>query len=463
MKTFKPKLGAMLMALTLAGCAAPELHKPELAVPTAYKEAALQGAWKQAQPAEAQARGEWWKAFGDPQLDKLIDEAGAANAGLAGAAARLKQARALAGIAEAARVPAVGVQVGGERAKAAAGAAPATVWQSRLSASYEVDLFGRIGGEVSAARADAGAAAAVLRSVQLALQADVAQTYFLLRAADAELALLRETVRLRAENVRISQRRVELGDLGELDLARAQTELAAVRAEASALERERAQREHALAVLLGRPAAAFQLDPRPLPATLALPQVPAGLPSALLERRADVAAAEQAMIAANARIGAAKAARFPLLRLGAAGGGDGAVLADAFRWSSRSWVADALLSLPLIDGGRNRANIARSEAVLEESGAAYRQTVLGAFAEVEDGLAGLRTLADQAQAVDDALAASRRSFDLAGKLYAAGRSGYLDQLDAQRNLVAAERGAVQLRGARAVATVSLIRALGGGW
>jgi multidrug efflux system outer membrane protein len=474
-KTLTP----LLAALILAGCAAPELRAPQIDVPAAFKESAApapdasQAArWKPAQPAEAQPRGEWWKAFNDSTLNRLIDDAGAANANLAAAAARMKQARALAGVAEADRAPAVGAEFGPRRARISPVSVrlpqdtpmrPVTAWRGQLTASYEVDLFGRVAGNVSAAQADAAASEATYRSVLLALQADVAQTYFRLRATDAELAFLNETVRLRDENVRIQQRRYELGDLGELEPARARTELSTTRAEAIALQRQRAQLEHALAVLLGKPAASFTAQSDPLPETSALPGIPAGLPSALLERRPDIAAAQRAMMAANARIGVAKSAMFPMLRLTGAGGGESEDLSDLFKWSSRSWVLGALLSLPIIDGGRNRANVARSEAALEESVAGYRQSVLTAFAEVEDNLAGLRTLAGQAQAIDDAVISARRSTELAGKLYQAGRTSYLDLLDAQRNLATVERSAVQLRGTRATTTVALIRSLGGGW
>jgi multidrug efflux system outer membrane protein len=475
----KKPASPLLAALILAGCAAPTLHPPQIDMPAAFKEssepvlsAAEAARWKPARPAEAQPRGEWWKAFGDGTLDRLIADATAANANLAAAAARVKQARALAGLAEADRIPTVNAEFGPQRGRASAVSLglpqgtpmpTVTAWQGRLTASYEADLFGRVANGIEAAQADAAASEATYRSVLLALQADVAQTYFRLRAADAELALLQDTVGTREENVRLNQRRYEAGDIGELDLARARTELSTIRADAIALERQRAQLEHALAVLLGKPAASFHAGKNPLLSSSALPGIPAGLPSALLERRPDIAAAERTMSAANARIGVARSAMFPALRLTGAGGGESQDLSDLFKWSSRTWVVGALLSLPLIDGGRHRAGIARSEAALEESVANYRQSVLVAFAEVEDNLVGLRTLAGQAQAIDEAVASARRSAELAGKLHAAGRSSYLDVLDAQRNLAATERSAVQLRGARATTTVALIRSLGGGW
>ena len=466
------KLTPLLAALILAGCAAPAFQQPAVEIPPAFKEAPQQAQWKPAEPAEARARGEWWKVFNDRTLDELIAQAAAANQNLAGAAARVKQARALAGVAQADRIPQVGLGAGAQRGAASSaslglpqGSPVATnnLFQASLGASYEIDLFGRVASNVSAAQADAAASEATFRSVLLALQADVAQTWFRLRAADTELGLLRDTVRLREENVRINARRFELGDIGELDLARARTELATTTSEAIAMERSRAQLEHALAILLGKPAGAFAAASAPLEESSAMPAIPAGLPSSLIERRPDIAAAQRAMIAANARIGVARAARFPVLALTGAGGAESADLSDVFRWSSRSWLLGAAMSLPLIDGGRGRNNVLRSEAALEEAVAAYRQQVLGAFGEVEDNLVGLRTLGGQAAAIEDAVVSARRSADLAEKLYRSGRSGYLELLDAQRNLASAERTAVQLRGARATTTVALIRSLGGGW
>lgn len=473
----------LVAALLLSACAAPEFRQPAVATAAAFKESqqlapgdtrtALDGTtWKVGTPAEAQPRGEWWRAFGDPSLDALIAEATANNQSLAVAAARVRQARAIAGIAEADRVPQIGVGVGAQRARLSpleaqlapgTPVAPTNTYSARLSASYEVDLFGRVSSNVAAARGDAGAVEATWRSVLLSLQADVAQTYLRLRALDAELATVEQTVRLREESVRVTGRRFELGDIGEFDLARARTELSTARAEAIGLQRQRTTAEHALAVLLGKPASNFSAPARPLEDGAALPLIPAGLPSTLLERRPDIAGAQRTMEAANARIGVARSAMFPALSIGADGGGVAGTFADVFKWSSRSWLLGASLAMPLIDGGRNRANVTRSEAALEEAVGSYRQSVLNAFAEVEDNLAGLRILAGQSFETEQALVSARRSADLAQKLYDAGRSGYLELLDAQRNLASVQRSAVQLRGERAVTTVALIRALGGGW
>jgi multidrug efflux system outer membrane protein len=477
----------LVAALLLSACAAPEFKQPAVATPTAFKELQTPPAtatvdevrsapdgttWRQARAAEAQPRGEWWRAFNDEALNSLVAQAAANNQNLVVAAARVKQARAVAGIAEADRIPQVGLNVGAQRerlspleAALAPGSpvAPLTAYQAKLSASYEVDLFGRVSSNVAAARGDAGAVEATYRSVLLSLQADVAQNYFRLRSLDAEIDTVTQTVRLREESVRITQHRFDEGDIGEFDLARAKTELSTARAEAIGLQRQRASSEHALAVLLGQAPASFSEPVKPLLDSDALPVIPAGMPSSLLERRPDIAAAQRNMEAANARIGVARSAMFPALTLSAAGGGVGTSMAEVFKWTSRSWLLGAGLALPIIDGGRNRNNVVRSEAALDEAVGSYRESVLNAFAEVEDNLSGLRVLAGQSVELDQAVVSARRSADLAQKLYDAGRSSYIDLLDAQRNLATVQRNAVQLRGERALTTVALIRALGGGW
>ena len=471
-------ISSLLLALLLTACGTPEFKQPNVKVPTAFKESsgpqiASDGtSWKTARAAEAQPRGEWWLAFNDPLLTRLIEEATKENANLAVAAARVKQARAIAGIANADRIPQVGLNAGVARERPSplslnlpqnTPVSPINIYQANLSVSYEVDLFGRVSSNISAAHADANTVEANYRSVLLALQADVAQTYFRLRETDAELATLNETVSLREKSFHVNQRRFDLGDLGEFDLSRSKTELSISRADAIGLQQQRVANEHALAVLLGKPAADFFANDNPLTSIAGLPIIPAGLPSSLLERRPDIAAAQRTMEASNARIGMARSAMFPALMLNASGGGEGTSFADILNWSSRSWVLGALMSLPIIDGGRNKNNVIRSEAVLEESVASYRQRVLVAFSEVEDNLAGLRILAGQAEQIEEALVSARRSADVAQKLYDAGRFRYLDLLDAQRNLTAVERNEAQLKGSRAVTTVALIRALGGGW
>ncbi len=465
------------VALVLAGCSlAPEFKQPEVEVPARYKELVPEerGAWKPAQPAEASPRGEWWKVFNDPALDQLEEEAIAANQNLQAAAARVEQARALVGVAKAARIPQVNAGFGPSRIQPTGVSLglppgtdvdPYTAWRALLTVSYEVDLFGRVSDTINATRSDYESNVATFRSVTLALQADVAQTYFALRATDDELRILRETVDWRDESVRLLQRRFDLGDISELDLARAKTEASNARTEAIGLERRRGELEHALAVLIGKPPAALTIDPPPL--VNELPAIPAGLPSTLLERRPDIAAASRQMAAANSRIGVAKSAFFPVLTLTAAGGFESADLADLFNWSSRTWLLGPLigtmLTAPIIDGGRNRANLERTEAALRESVALYRQQVLIAFAEVEDNLVALRTLDGQAQSTQDSLVSAARATKIADVRYNAGATSYLDVIEAQRTLLVVQRLDTQIRGARANSTVALIRALGGGW
>lgn len=467
--------------LTLAGCSlAPVYERPAVATPAAFKEAdpALEAAaaarWKTATPAEDRHRGEWWRLFGDDALNALQAEALESNQDLKATAARLAQARALEGSARAERMPQVDAGFGPTRQRPSpasqgldedAPVSPDTLWRAQLGIAYEVDLFGRVASTVAAAGADSQQYEALLRSVQLALQADVAQAYFLLRELDAEQALFDATVSLRAEALELVRRRFEAGDIGELEVARARTELAATQAEAHGIARRRAAAEHALAILLGRPPAAFDFAPQPLGRITV--EVPAGLPSALLERRPDIAAAERAMAAANARIGAAHAAFFPRLTLTGAFGHESAELGDLFQWSSRTFLLGPLvggmLSLPIFDGGRRQAGLDRARAVYEEEVARYRQSVLEAFREVEDGLAALRLLGARTHAQDEAVAAAERAARLSRLQYREGATSHFEVIDADRSVLQQRRAAVQLDGERARSTVGLIRALGGGW
>ncbi len=336
---------------------------------------------------------------------------------------------------------------------------------SQASASYEVDLFGRVANAVSAAQADAERSDALYRSLLLAIQVDIAQHYFAMRAFDAEIALVDETVRLREEALKLVDRRFQAGETSELDVARARTELSVTRAEGIGLTKRRAELEHALAALVGKAPAELSLAPAPL--AIQPIAIPAGLPSALLERRPDIAAAERAMAAANARIGVARAAFFPRLSLTGALGFESADIGDLFRWSSRTWLLGPLLgtalTMPLIDGGRNKALEAIASAQYDEAVADYRQSVLVAFREVEDNLAGLRILSAQATEQAQSIASAERAAQLSGTRYRNGYVNYLEVIDAERSVLATRRSATQIERERALATVALIRVLGGSW
>jgi multidrug efflux system outer membrane protein len=462
----------------LAGCSlAPKLEQPEVDVPPRYKALGPDepvGAWKPAEPADGAPRGEWWKVFADPVLDDLERQATAANPNVQLAAARVAQSRAIVGVVNAQRYPQVGAGFGPTRIKQTGVSLglpdgtdiPAyTAWRGQLTAAWEVDLFGRISDSVAAARSDAEASAAQYGAALLAVQADVAQAYFGLRLADEELRILRATVATRAETVRLLQRRFDAGGISELDLAQAKTELAIAQSDALGIERRRAVLENGLAVLLGKAPASFSLAPAPLPDSV--PAIPPGLPSALLERRPDVAAASRTMAAANARIGVAKAAFFPALNITGFAGYESNDLSNLFQWSSRTWALGPLLgtmlTVPIFTAGRNQANLDRAYAVLEESVASYRQTVLAAFAEVEDNLVTLRTLAGQAEATRESVTSAKRALAVATTRYRAGATSFLQVVDNERTLLAVQRLEVGIRGARAISTVALIRALGGGW
>jgi len=470
------KLSALATGLLLAGCSlAPTYERPAVPAPAAFKEAAGSSEdWKPAQPADDRSRGDWWAVFADPALNTLEQQALAGNQDLQAAAARLRASRALRQAANSQWFPQLSAGFGPTRQKvspASLGLAPdaptsaSTLWREQAAVSYEVDLFGRVASSVNAATADSQQNEALFQGVQLVLQADVAQGYFLIRELDAEQALYTSTVQLRTQTLALLQKRFDAGDTDELDLARARTELASAQAAALGISRSRADAEHALAVLLGKAPADFSLAASPLaPVTIS---IPAGLPSSLLERRPDIAAAERAMAAANARIGVARAAFFPSLNITGALGYESAQLGHLNDWSSRTFLfgplAGTMLSLPVFDGGLRKATVAQARAAYEEDVADYRQTVLNGFHEVEDGLADLRILGSQQQAEDDAVQSARRAAQLSHLRYQEGSISYLDVIEADRSVLEQQQQAVQLSGERVRAAVGLIRALGGGW
>lgn len=457
----------------------PDYARPAVVSPPAYRDAENSGAWKIAAPADAFARGAWWTLFSDPALDELEARALAANQDLRAAAARVEQAAAAAGLARSAYWPqlAIGPSVSGERTSATTDNplpdARTTTYRAPLVASWELDLFGRVRRLNESARAEAEASAATFASVRLALTAQVAENYFSLRATDRELALLHATVTLRRRALEFVSARLKGGAATELDTARAETELAGTEAEAAALARRRATLQDALAVLVGEPASTFTMidvadaaggakTPAAVP-VVSPPAIPAGLPSELLERRPDIAAAERALAAANARIGVAKAAFFPAISLTGSAGYASGDIDRLFDADSRTWSIGPSLYLPIFQGGRNRANLERSRAAYEESVAVFRQRVLVAFREVQDALTATRWLAEQAAAQDRAVASARRAAQLAQTRYDAGYVSYLEVIDAQRTALAAERAGTQLSAQRLNTGVALVKALGGGW
>jgi outer membrane protein, multidrug efflux system len=460
------RLASFLLILFLAGCATslPKIETEKLPQPPqSFKEG--DGRWTQAAPAEAQPRGEWWKAFADPVLDDLVERANQSNTGIQVATARLAQARAFVRATDADRSPQIGVGASATRAQGIVGGTfvgpPRNIFATGVDFSYEVDLFGRLSHATDAATLDAQAQEGLLQSARLLVQAQVAQTYLALRALDDERSLVRSTVGAYRETLALTERRWRAGDVAELDVARAATEVAATESDALALDRQRAALEHALAVLVGEVVSSFSLPVAEW--NTALPVIPAGLPSTLLTRRPDVSAAQQTLLAAQARVGVAKAAYFPRVALTGTAGYASTDLSDLFEWSSRAWLLGAIASLPVFDGGRRKAGIESATAQMDGEVGRYREQILVAFKDVEDELAALRLLAEQSEAQGRAVQSSSRSTALSDVRYRSGYVSQLDLLDAQRSELRNRRQALQVRSAQYQSTVALVRALGGGW
>jgi multidrug efflux pump len=443
----------------------PDYKRPPAAIPGEFRDAPV---WKDAAPADALPKGRWWEIFGDLELNALLQAATTNNQSLRAALARLEQARAVARINRSELMPTVDLNPELERQRFSQNQGPdfgsvnTTTWRVPLDISYEVDLWGRVRRSFESARAEAQASAADLHSAFLSVQAETARNYFGLRAVDEQRRVVQETLRLRREARDVMQARVDAGTAPELDRARADTEVGLAETDQARLERERSAFEAALAVLTGTPAPQFSVSPIENAAT-SIPTIPAGLPSDLLERRPDVAAAERRVAVANAQIGVAKAAFFPVLRLTGSAGYASAELESVFNWESRLWSFGPSLSLPVFAGGRNRANLARARRAYEESAALYRQQVLVAFGEVQENLTALKFLADQAAAIGRTREAARQTYQYALARYEGGIVSYLEVIDSQRTLLAAELDMARLLGLRQATAVQLVKALGGGW
>jgi multidrug efflux system outer membrane protein len=454
----------VLAALACAGCAStlppPVPVAPPL--PAAFKEADPR--WVMAAPAEARPRGAWWKAFSDPVLDGLIDRAERSNSAIHLAAARLAQARALVRSADAARAPQLGLNASASRQGGPlinAAGADGTLLSASASFSYEIDLIGRLAKTADAARLDAGAGAAMLQNARLLVQAEAADTYFGLRALDAERTIVRRIQAAYRDQLGLVERRAGAGYGAEFDVQLLRAEAAAADADALLLDRRRAELEHALAVLAGELATTFSVAEAvwdtPLPA------IPAGLPSTLLTRRPDVSAAQRGMMAEQARANAARLAWFPNLILTSAFGHASADLGELLHAATRAWSVGSLLALPLLDGGRRDAALQRADAQLQAAAASYRERILVAFRDSEDQLSSLRLLADLRQVQGTALAASERASLLAESRYRSGLSSQLDLIVVRRDALRLRRQALHTRLAQFQATVGLFRALGGDW
>jgi NodT family efflux transporter outer membrane factor (OMF) lipoprotein len=460
---------ALILGLTLlGGCAVgPRYSKPSTAAPPAYKEAPPN--WAAAQPNDQVARGAWWEIFQDPQLNALEEQINVSNQNLKVAQAQFAQARALVRLNRADYYPTVTAGALGTREHLSQNRpfvltttkTNATDLVIPVDASYEADVFGRVRHTVEAARSNAQASAGDLESVNLSLHAELALDYFDLHTLDAEEQLLKSTVTEFEKALQLTQNRYKGGLSSAVDVAQAQTELETTRAQAIDVQVQRAKDEHAIAVLIGKPASGFGIPYSPW--NTAPPVVPPGLPSDLLERRPDIAAAERRVAAANAQVGVARAAYFPAISLSGAGGFESGSITTWLSGPSGFAIAGASAVVTAFDVGRRRAINEQARAAYDQSLANYRETILTAFQEVEDNLAALRILEDEAKTQDAAVAAAQHSLELSNNRYKGGVVTYLEVITAQNIALADERAAVDILRRRMAASVSLIKALGGGW
>ena len=455
----------------LFGCSAgPNYVRPPVETPSAYKEA--QG-WKQAEPRDEQPRGNWWEAFNDPQLNALVTQVAITNQTIKAAEARVREARALTQAARAAFFPIVTANASATRSGSGGGtrstSSGTTVtlggvhnnYNVALDVNWEIDLWGRVRRTVEASEATAEASAADLESAKLSAQAQLAEDYFLLRVQDAQIRLLNDTVVAYERSLQLTRNQYAVGVVGRADVAQAETQLKSTQAQAIDAAVQRAQLEHAIAILIGKPPAEFSIAAEAV--ATEFPVIPVDLPSELLERRPDIAAAERRAAAANAQIGVAEAAFFPSLTLSATGGFQSSVLSQLFTLPSRYWSLGPALAQIIFDAGLRRAQTAQAVATYDENVANYRQTVLTGFQEVEDNLAAIKILEQEASVQDEAVKAARESLAIVLNQYRAGTANYLAVVVIQAAALNNERTALSILGRRLTASVVLIKALGGGW
>jgi len=457
------------------GCdKAPKYATPSVATPAAYKEIAPDAFketddWKFARPADAVIHGKWWEMFNDPQLNSLEEQLNTANQNIALADANFRAARALVKESRSEYFPTVTTSPSIIVSRQSAAATHSNVSPGRVAsnytlpfdASWEPDFWGRIRNTVVASTSEAQATAADLQNVRLSVEAELAFDYYQLRSVDAEKALLDSTIAAFQEELDLTRVRFETGIVSDEDVAQSETQLKTTQAQATDLGIQRAQLEHAIALLIGQPASTFSLPVAPLDTKP--PAVPVGLPSQLLERRPDIAAAERRVAEANAEIGVTKAAFFPSLVLGATGGLESTSIASWFTWPARFFSLGPTLSQTLFDKGRRKAETEFARAQYDATAASYRNTVLTSFQEVEDNLAALRILSRELEQRNDAVASAQRALTLAMERYKSGIDSYLNVITAQATLLNNQRTAVNLQAQQMTASVELIKALGGGW
>jgi len=452
----------------LAGCTVgPNYKRPPAPAPEAYK---TQAPWRVAAPKDALPKGAWWEAFSDAELNAYEQQLLSANQSLLAARDRLEEARSLARVTSASFFPQGNVdpsasrnRYSGNRPQVLTVSGPFTqsTYEIPFVLNYEPDLFGRFRRNLEASNANLQATAADLYNVNLVLTAELAADYFSLRELDAETQVVKESVAIQQKGLQLVENRHTGGVASGLDLAQQQTLLDSTVTQLYLVQQQREQFEHAIAVLTGNPASTFNIPVRPL--ALAPVPVPLGVPSDLLERRPDIATAERQMASENALVGVATAAFYPQLTLSGVGGFESTNITKLISAPSAIWSLGGDLLQPVFNGGRNRANLAYTKHTYDETVANYREAVLVAFQQVEDGLSGLNELTQAAATQNSAVADARRALDIANNRYVGGVTSYLDVITAQSALLVNERLSTQLLGQQMVTEVALIKALGGGW
>jgi NodT family efflux transporter outer membrane factor (OMF) lipoprotein len=459
----------ILCTLLLTACAVgPDYVRPTSVktMPTAYKE--LEG-WKVAQPGDVIIPNRWWELYNDPILNSLVEQVAISNQTIASAEAQFRQARALVRAARAGYFPSISVGASVTRSYKPGnsdagnnGGSTDTNFQLPLDATWELDLWGRIRRGVEASQANSQASATDLAAVTLSTQAELVSDYFQLRVLDAQKQLLDTTTTVYRKSLELNNKRYAAGVTAKLDVLQAETQLKNAETQTIDLGVQRAQLEHAIALLIGRPPAAFSLQSTS--SATVIPPIPTtGLPSELLERRPDIASSERRMAAANAQIGIAKAAYFPTISLSATAGLSASSLAPWFAWPSRFWSIGPAMAATLFDGGLRKAMSDQAWAAYDATVAAYRETVLTAFQEVEDNLAALRILEEEAQIQNQTIQAAQKVVSITMNQYLTGTVAYLNVIVAQSTALANERTALGILGRRLTASVLLVKALGGGW
>ncbi len=466
-RRFAPAIvAAMLMPLSACMVVGPDYVRPTVTTPDAYKE---NDGWKVAQPKDDVIRGAWWEMFGDPQLNALVAQVSLSNQNLAAAEAQYREARALVQEARASYYPTATIGFGANRSSPSTttGSGPASPriavsnYSLPLDVSWEIDVWGQIRRTVESNQANAQASAANLENARLSFQAALAQDYFQLRELDAQKQLLSATVTAFEKSLELTKDLFAQGVDSEVDIQQAETQLKTTEAQLINVGVQRAQLEHAIAVLIGKPASDFSIPATPLASTP--PAIPVGVPSELLERRPDIAASERSVAAANAQIGVAEAAFYPTVTLNASLGLESSSLGKLFTAASRFWSVGASVSETVYDGGLRRAQTDFARAAYDATVATYRQTALSAFQGVEDNLAALRILEEEASVQNEAVKAAEKSVVLTMDQYKAGTVSYLNVITVQTIALTNETTAVQILGQRMTAAVLLVQALGGGW